>query len=1034
MKSPINYKNFKRHALAVSITSCIVTGQQVLAQVNQIEEIAITGSRIRMTDGMASPVPVTALSVDELQGFDPGGSVSEQLDNLPQFFGTTNAQRAVGLISSGGGAYLNMRGLGAPRTLILFDGARLPPADKRGSVNVDVLPTALIRSVDVVTGGASAAYGADALGGVVNFVLDREFEGLKVETGSGIAEYGDGFRWDMSVAGGIQIGDRLHLIGSIQALHMNQIQRDPEDMGDWWKRWGWVTNPAWKASDPIGTNPQRLTLPWVASTEHSPYGMLWSRKGTSSTSAMNDFSMNGMVFLEDGSGVRPFVKGAVYAAPWASGTTKSMSGGPEAEIYNRAFPHTGVTGNEVANRTFFSALKYDVSDSVSVFGQVMIGRTKANQVVRNGGYEASDAWHATIFRNNAYLPPSVAAAMDAANKGAGIDSFQLWRNGGFAKDAGSEIKIRDRQATVFGTYSWNLGVDVELPNDWDLRASWQSGESKKVGGWLDGLRADRLALAMDAVRDPKTGTIVCNVQLYNPNPAQLAASVVGRLASPGGSPGGTAGATTKAPLASPIGLDNTIRDCIPFNAMTTGRKSAAVMDYVSTPKDGDSIVTQDFAEILVSGELFQGWAGPVSFASGLTWREQTFSDRARQTDIDVLGPPLNVPSLGIRGLGPGWTTGSANLHAFSTIPNISGGYSVWEYFSELNSLLWRAASGPQSLGASLAYRSSTYSSMKDPIDSWKIGLDFEVSDDLRLRATKSRDVREATMADRFDAQSTGANFNDPRFGGAIVATTITRGGNPELIPESADSLVFGFIYQPGWLQGLRASVDWYDINIEDSIGTLGVQRIVDECEINKVQSLCKQIERDPVTGVAGRVFDVPLNVAQARVSGIDYEMSYSMEPDFLSSRSETLKIRAFAGYVGDRVDIPFGAANGPQQAGSLGLPDLTASITAVYTIDAYSLQLQQNYIAPTILNFLWKEGVDVDINTVASGNYTNMRLGYEGELSSGAAWNLGFNVTNLFDRGQPIIAGFGTRGGGQQIIGDYEAYGRLYQLNLKMNF
>ena len=94
----------------------------------------------------------------------------------------------------------------------------------------------------------------------------------------------------------------------------------------------------------------------------------------------------------------------------------------------------------------------------------------------------------------------------------------------------------------------------------------------------------------------------------------------------------------------------------------------------------------------------------------------------------------------------------------------------------------------------------------------------------------------------------------------------------------------------------------------------------------------------------------------------------------------------------------------------------------------------QNYIAPTILNFLWEEGVDVDKNTVASGNYTNMRLGYAGALSNGASWNLGVNVTNLFDRDPPIIAGFGTRGGGQQVHGDYESYGRLYQLNLNMNF
>ena len=212
-------RNFRKKALAASIASAILLGQDVLAQAvdRDIEEIAVTGTRVRMTDGMASPVPVTAVSIGDLQNFDPGGSVSEQLSNLPQFFGTQSAQRGGGILfGSGGGSYMNMRNLGAVRTLVLFDGSRIAPADKRGSVNIDTIPTALVRSVDVVTGGASAAYGADALGGVVNFVLDRQFEGLKVEVGSGINEWGDGQRWNVGVAGGTQIGDRLHLIGSIR--------------------------------------------------------------------------------------------------------------------------------------------------------------------------------------------------------------------------------------------------------------------------------------------------------------------------------------------------------------------------------------------------------------------------------------------------------------------------------------------------------------------------------------------------------------------------------------------------------------------------------------------------------------------------------------------------------------------------------------------------------------------------------------------------------------------------------------------------
>ncbi|MEY4641789.1 MAG: hypothetical protein RLZZ227_1783 [Pseudomonadota bacterium] len=123
-------RTFRKRALAASIASALLLVHDVRAQAaaDGVEEIAVTGSRVRMTDGMSQPVPVTAVSVSDLQNFDPGGSVSEQLSNLPQFFGTQSAQRGGGILfGSGGGSYMNMRNLGAVRTLILFDGSRIPP-------------------------------------------------------------------------------------------------------------------------------------------------------------------------------------------------------------------------------------------------------------------------------------------------------------------------------------------------------------------------------------------------------------------------------------------------------------------------------------------------------------------------------------------------------------------------------------------------------------------------------------------------------------------------------------------------------------------------------------------------------------------------------------------------------------------------------------------------------------------------------------------------------------------------------------------
>lgn len=141
-------------------------------------------------------------------------------------------------------------------------------------------------------------------------------------------------------------------------------------------------------------------------------------------------------------------------------------------------------------------------------------------------------------------------------------------------------------------------------------------------------------------------------------------------------------------------------------------------------------------------------------------------------------------------------------------------------------------------------RRSDYSTVGS-VDSWKAGLDLQVFSDLRLRSTLSRDVREPTFSERFDFQGGGGSVNDPRFGGLSTQITTVSGGNPNLKPEVADTLVAGFVYQPSWLEGLRMSADWYEVEIKDAVGTLGVQRIVDECELHGNTALCQQFERDP---------------------------------------------------------------------------------------------------------------------------------------------------------------------------------------------
>src|SRR5687768_12453026 len=362
MKSTTN-RPFKLSALAISIASALFTNTLVYAA-EELEEIQITGTRIRTTDGMVQPTPVTAVTTAEMQNFDPASSVSEQLDNLPQFMNTQTAQRGgATLFGDAGGSYLNLRNMGKQRTLVLFDGSRVVPADRTSSVNVDNFPTALVRSVDVVTGGASAAYGADALAGVVNFVVDREFEGLKTSVSTGITEEGDGENWSFSVAGGKQIGDRLNVIGSLEARQLKQIYRPPFD-ADNWKSIGFVINPAWS---PGNTSvPQRITAPYVHSATQSATGLI----------NQSGFSLHRYTFTEDGTGARPFINGDIPNR-FGSGSNNMQSGGPEADLAMRSYMN-GATGQQVKNRSAFGGIQYALSNSTEIFGQVMLGRTESN--------------------------------------------------------------------------------------------------------------------------------------------------------------------------------------------------------------------------------------------------------------------------------------------------------------------------------------------------------------------------------------------------------------------------------------------------------------------------------------------------------------------------------------------------------------------------------------------------------------------------------------------------------------------------------
>src|SRR5690606_29460577 len=155
----------------------------------------------------------------------------------------------------------------------------------------------------------------------------------------------------------------------------------------------------------------------------------------------------------------------------------------------------------------------------------------------------------------------------------------------------------------------------------------------------------------------------------------------------------------------------------------------------------------------------------------------------------------NAPEIGVRGMSQGTTGGNRVHHYFSSTSWATGSFDVWEWFGEADAPVWQSASGGQRFDTNFAFRQSDYSA-SGKIDSWKYGGEFQFFDDLRFRATRSRDVREPTFGEQFEAGGGGANIQDPQNGGISYTITSLSGGNPNLKPEEADTITAGFVYAP----------------------------------------------------------------------------------------------------------------------------------------------------------------------------------------------------------------------------------------------
>jgi len=947
-------------AAALVLASLASLNAQAQEQAAGLDEITVTGSRIRV-DGMQTPTPVTAISVDDLKVMAPTTLV-EALVQLPQFLNSDTPQtQAFGSSGASGASFINLRGVGASRTLTLLDGRRVTPATRTGSVDIALLPSALIQRVEVVTGGASAAYGSDAVSGVVNFILDTKYQGFKAEAQAGITEIGDNENTTFSAAFGTAIGERMHFVGSAEFYKANGVKGYTDR--DWFNSWGVIANtPANIAAG----QPARVTVPNARSTNYTAGGLITGY--TTGAGLRTTGPLVGTQFLKD-SVPAPFTYGSYV-------TTTSQSGGSGSDPNAT---ETWIMPDQLRGNGF-AHLSFDVNDELQLYVQGMAGYT-SNRFEKDAA-NMSTPWEATIYRENPFIPASIAAQMDAL----GASSFRLGRVASSADLGGGLVDNRD--TLLSGT----AGFKGKFAGDWEYNGYYQYGRNEAVLYYKNTSRIDRLFRAVDVVTDPGSGRVVCRSTLSFPNDG-----------------------------------------CVPMNILGEGSPSREAIQYVNgDTSDQNQKIVQQVAEFTVQGTAFENWAGNVSVAAGAAWRKETLRNVPHRypSDLDLITSVPTAASQGYRGL-PVSYSGQANLFERTIYTNLSGEYNVTEGFVETLFPLVRGVPLVQSLDFNGAFRWADYSG-SGGIPAWKLGLDWQVIDSLRLRGTLSRDVRAGTLSERFDYSGTGATVDDPVLT-ALAPYTITsiRGGNPNIDPEKADTLTFGFVLSPTWLPGFNFSADYYDIKINDAIAQLSVQQIADQCFAGATQ-LCDRITRNPTTGLITSINNTYLNVAQARATGIDMEASYR-RPITLFGGDESIGVRAFATWVNEQSQTNLGAAT-VDRAGQTGVgggaPRWQANVALNYQRGPMTVFLQERYIASGIYNVLY-DSTQIDDNVVGGVFLTNVRVGFDLGDTPGK-YQVYANVTNLFDRAPPLAPNFGFNGSTHTNESLFDVLGRRYTVGFRM--
>ena len=974
---------------------------QTTDQSQGIEQVVVSASRISIA-GYTAPTPVTVVSAAQLESeakIDLGDSIRE-LPSVGASDAPDNGSHS-GDAGQGDAAIsdINLRNLGVIRTLVLFDGQRVVTSNPLGGgVDLSTIPSTLVSRIDVVTGGASATWGSDAVSGVVNLILNKNFNGIKgsINYGNTSADTHHSYKFDASFGTDI-FGDRGHIIISGNYT----MSPDSAFIGN-----AQYLNPVTLIANPNGTTPTNVHTygMTIGSAQYTQGGLIAASAAGKGTVGVNGVTalavanaLKGTQFTGPNAVAAPFNFGTL---PIANGNCFNCSGNPFSDQ-----SQTGLTSVPYHNTTLFGFARYKVTDTIQASVQVNYGHNFEENLA------ATRKSAITVQSDNAFIPASVKAAMTAG----GIASFTLDTDNINNLSDPHSFSLNDLRNTIGVVYNQNdrqlmrgvFTLEGTVGDNWSWNAYVQHSQIRELQ------------------HDPN------NTLTANYNNAVDAITITSTNVGTSGLPLGSI--QCRSALAAPT------NGCQPLDIFGQGVASVAALNYVSPGRTGNQAVMdqshynleQDVAAASMQGTLPWGLdAGNIAVAFGAEYRQE------QQRNFD---DPLHAGALA------GW--GSGNYTAWA------GQYNVQEGFVEVDAPILKN-NFVQSLDLQSAGRLTSYST-SGLVETWKLGLTSQINDDIKVRTVWSLDIRAPINQELFaPAQNNRGSNVDPNTG-LLRNIFYTAQGNANLVPEKANTISAGLVLTPSWIEGLSFSLDFYNINIHGAIFTPNNVQVLANCSATiKIPLYCGDIffgsklvngtatvETDG-NGVTGRIpgfladaegalnyiLNVPQNAATQKTSGVDISGNYRM--DLFSG---SMDWRMLANYNDENTRTAVGLTY--DGAGALGADDpFTAgpkfhmTLGGTYSEGPWQGTVEGRFVGAAKLNNLWTTGVQVDNNSVPWVGYLAMRGSYK--------WNDNIQfytaLDNVTNTPPPNIAS--TSGGSGSNLLYYDGLGRQYRIGMRFNY